>query len=245
MMLFRKEILSGGLLLSVLAGACAPAGAAEAPEAVISKSLKQAFPDLDITRISPSVVPGLYEVMLGAELIYVTPDGRYLFDGDVLDLHSKENISEQKRAGARVGVLAAVPRDEMIEFEPPEPKYSVYVFTDISCGYCRRLHKDVPELNRLGIGVHYLAFPRMGTDSDTFKEMEAVWCAPDRKKALTDAKQGLPVKESTCRNPVRKQFELGVAMGVTGTPGVYTAHGRRLPGYMPPKELLKALQRDQ
>ncbi|MGH8248315.1 MAG: DsbC family protein [Gammaproteobacteria bacterium] len=212
-------------------------------ETAIAGGLKAAFPDLEITRIAESSIPGLYEVMLGPDLVYVTADGRYLLDGDILDLREKLNISEERRATARIRVLAEIPADEMIEFTPAHPDHTVFVFTDISCGFCRRLHRDMPELNRLGIGVRYLAFPRAGLQTPTFRDMESVWCASDRRKALTEAKLGLPVRQASCDNPVKRHFALGQAIGVTGTPGIYTEDGRRLPGYLPPTEMLKVITR--
>lgn len=244
MVLFRK-----GFILSCTLAALALSGGSSAlvladptPEAAIAGSLKTVYPQVQITQISESMIPGLYEVMLGPDLIYVSHDGRYLLDGDILDLQDRLNLSEEKRATARGKVLAEVPSGEWIEFAPADPGHTLYVFTDISCSFCRLLHRDVPELNRLGIAVRYLAFPRMGTDSPTFRDMESVWCAGDRQKALTDAKLGLPIKKASCDNPVRRHFILGQAIGISGTPGVYTEDGRRLPGYMPPGELLHALQ---
>lgn len=240
----RKLLLASAVL--ALAPCARLGGAALAemtPETAIAGGLKSAFPDLEITRITESSIPGLYEVMLGPDLVYVTPDGRYLLDGDILDLRQKLNISEERRAAARVTVLAGIPAAEMIEFAPAHPDHAVFVFTDISCGFCRLLHRDMAELNSLGIAVRYLAFPRTGTRSPISRDMESVWCASDRQKALTDAKLGLPVKKASCDNPIKRHFALGQAIGVTGTPGIYTEDGRRLRGYLPPAEMLKAITR--
>ncbi len=207
----------------------------------ISVALKTVFPDLEIRRIRKSRINGLYEVMLGPEVIYMTEDGRYLLRGDLFDIHQQRNLSEEQRSNSRIDILKKIPTSEMIEFKPKHVKHVVYVFTDIECGYCRRLHKDVPALNRQGVAVRYLAYPRSGPGSITFKHMESVWCATDRNQALTDAKLGKGIKPINCNNPVSSHYTLGQALGVRGTPAIYLENGRELPGYMPPNELVRVL----
>lgn len=214
-------------------------------EEKITRALAGVFPDMEITRIKESRIPGLYEVMLGPEVVYVSGDGSYLLKGDLFDLGQRANLSEKERETARVEILSAIPNGEYIEFAPNKTEHSIYVFTDITCGYCRRLHNDVPELNSKGIAVRYLAFPRNGLGSPAFRDMESVWCAKDRNQAITAAKRGERVKPVKCNNPVAKQFELGQAMGIRGTPAIYLENGRELPGYIPPQELLTIIRGNQ
>ncbi len=210
----------------------------------LGDSLKHDFPDAQITSIEQSPIPGLYRVMLGAEVIYASADGRYIVKGDLYDLKERKNLSEQQRIQVRKKILSQIPENEMIEFAPPKPKHFIYVFTDVTCPYCRKLHQDVPELNKLGIGVRYLAFPRAGIGSPAFKEMEAVWCSADPQKAitLTEAYAGRTVKSSPCKNPVAKEYKLGERMGVHGTPAIFLEDGTELYGYATPAELQKAVQ---
>lgn len=232
-------ILAGVLLLA--------GGTAAAPDAVesqITARLQGLFPDLQVTRVAPAPVQGLYEVLVGTDVLYVTADGRYLFQGDMLDLNQRRNVTEGQREALRVSRLGQVPLGDMIEFAPASPKHVVYVFTDIQCGYCRRLHREMPEINKRGIAVRYLAFPRAGIGSASFKQMESIWCSDDRRKAMTEAKSGNPVNPRTCANPVAGQYTLGETLGVRGTPAIYGSDGRALPGYMPPDELLQALERE-
>lgn len=202
------------------------------------------FPDLKVTRIRESSIPGLYEAMLGTEVYYVTGDGRYLLRGDLYDLKDKKNISEEQRAAARVKVLDRIPSSDYIEFAPAHPKHTIYVFTDVTCPFCRKLHSEVPELNKGGLAVRYLAYPRNGIKSKAYQEMVDIWCAKDRKDALTAAKQGKPVPPQQCANPVKKLFELGQSMGVRGTPTIYTENGDMVGGYKPAAELLKVVNRN-
>ncbi len=211
-------------------------------EDVIRVSINRTFPDIDVTSVKKSQISGLYEVLLGPDLIYASSDGRYIFQGDLIDLKQKRNLSEEKRSDIREALLGNISADDYIEFAPEQRKHTVYVFTDIDCPYCRRLHRDMPELNKRGIAVRYLAFPRAGIGSETYRQMEAVWCSANRKKAMNEAKQGMRVSKKTCDNPVARQFTLGQDIGVRGTPAIYTEHGQSLPGYRPPEKLLEAIE---
>jgi len=225
------------LILFILSGSYSYSQGQGAVEKQISATLHKRFPDLEISTIRAAGIPGWYEVMLGAEVVYVTGDGRYLFQGDLLDLDQHRNLTEEQRTRTRVALLKGIPANDMIVFAPTKTQHSIYVFTDVDCPYCRRLHKDVPKLNAMGIAVKYLAFPRAGIDSQTYHEMEAVWCAKDRNKALTDAKNGMKIQVAKCDDPVKRQFLIGQDMGIRGTPAIYLEDGRQIGGYLTPDEL--------
>jgi len=230
-----KYVLTAALGLLMLAGLPAQAG----PKENITGALHKLFPDMHITRIRQSQIPGLYEVMSGSQLYYVSGDGKYLLKGNLYDLQQKRNLSEVQRAAARDKILNALPASDYIEFAPKHPKHTIYVFTDVTCPFCRKLHSQIGELNKGGLAVRYLAFPRNGIKSHAYKEMVSVWCAADRQSALTEAKLGKKLPTRQCKNPVKKDFNLGQDMGVHGTPTIYTADGKSLGGYKPPDELLK------
>ena len=210
-------------------------------EDVLRKAITDVFPDVEITRIKPSPIPGLYEVMLGTEMIYLSEDGRYILQGDLMDLGEKINLSEREREAARKRVLESIPASETIDFVPDAAQHTVYVFTDITCGYCQLFHRDMAELNGRGVAVRYLAFPRAGIGSEAFTDMESVWCAADPSSAITLAKQGSEVIPAQCDNPVKRQYELGQSLGIRGTPAIYLEGGQEMPGYVPPDTLLEAL----
>jgi thiol:disulfide interchange protein DsbC len=240
-MLKIKEISPNWLALALLLALSGAAPAEAAGEEALRAALKAAVPGMEITRIRESRIPGVLEVMFGTEVLYVSADGRYLIQGDLLDLGERRNLSEETRSGARIEFLDRIPPEETIEFAPPRTEHTIYVFTDVSCGFCRRLHRDMPEINRLGIAVRYLAFPRNGEESQSFHDMESVWCAADRKTAITEAKLGHAIKEASCRNPVEKQYQLGQTLGVRGTPAIFRTDGRLISGYLPPRDLLEAI----
>jgi thiol:disulfide interchange protein DsbC len=240
MNLMRTLLLILGLLASYLLFSAHANDAA--PETAIEQAVKANFPEFSISHIRESRVAGLYEVLLGSEVVYMSADGRYIFQGSMFDLEERVNLSEAVRALTRIEVLKNIPLSEMIEFAPEKPLYTVYVFTDIDCAYCRRLHKDMVQLNKSGIAVRYLAFPRSGVHSETYNNMVSVWCSANRQQALTEAKLEKPIDRNVCDNPVSEHYLLGQDIGVSGTPAIFTEQGEYIGGYLSPEEMLEALQ---
>ena len=233
------------------AGAPAAAAAAPAspkiapgtPAARARAAILQVNPDLRIDSVGDAPLKGFQQVIVGGQVVYVSDDGRYLMQGALYDIAGKRDLSEDAMAGLRRELLKSMPVSDRIVFAPASPKYTVTVFTDVECGYCRKLHGEIAEYNRQGIAVQYVAFPRMGMGSADFRKMEAVWCAPDRKRALTDAKNDRPVPERRCTSPVAMQYTLGQRMGLTGTPMILAEDGTQLGGYVPPAQLRAELDR--
>lgn len=223
----------------VAAAATPPAVSAE-QRAVIAKKLDNL--KVEDVRISP--VNGVFEVTRGSEVSYVSSDARYAIVGDMIDLDSEANLSENRRRAIRQRLIETVPENEMLVFSPKDPKYTITVFTDIDCGYCRKLHSQIAEYNRLGIRVRYLFFPRSGPDTDSWHKAEEVWCAPNRNEALTKAKTGEAIKSKECgaNNIVARDYELGHKLSVEGTPAIFLSTGEMLPGYAPPGQLLQYLK---
>jgi thiol:disulfide interchange protein DsbC len=185
-------------------------------------------------------IPGIWELQRGMEIGYVTADGRYFFSGELHNLKTEVNLTERRRGEIRSRILADVPERDMMVFGPDTPAHAITVFTDVDCGYCRKLHEDLPELNRLGIQVRYLFYPRAGPGSETWKKTENIWCAPDRKEALARAVRGERIHPGKCdASAIARHFELGRKLDVQGTPGIYTPNGRYLPGYLPPAQMLE------
>lgn len=200
-------------------------------------------PSVSIESIADAPLPGFQEVIVSGQVLYVSDDGRYVLQGSLFDAEEKRDLSQAGLSLLRKRLLSEVPEDQRIVFAPANPKYTVSVFTDVECGYCRRLHDDIAEYNKRGIAIEYLAFPRMGPGTDDFRLMESVWCADDRRQALTDAKSGKRVPPATCENPVAAHYALGQRAGLTGTPMIVAEDGTQMPGYMPPDALLSTLQR--
>jgi thiol:disulfide interchange protein DsbC len=234
-----RRILLGVLLAfaGVSAHAAEEAAAKPDPRAMIAKK----FPGLKAQDVRPSPVKGLYEVRMGGESAYVTADGRYVISGDLYDLDSRENLTEQGRAGERRAALAKLDEREMIVFSPATAQHTITIFTDVECGYCRKLHSEISQLTQLGVRVRYMAYPRSGPGSADWHKMEEVWCAKDRKAAITKAKLGEQVSSADCDSPIAKQFELGESLGVRGTPAIFTVNGDYIGGYLPPAEMKKRL----
>lgn len=220
--------------------------AAGTPEARAVAAIAQLSPQAKVDSVGPSPLPGYTQVIVGGQVVYVSEDGRYMVvagqGGAVLDMRENRNLSEEALGAMRVELLAKIPDSERIVFAPARPVHTVTVFTDIECGYCRRMHEQIAEYNAQGIAVEYLAFPRMGPGSPNFEGMVAVWCSADRAKALTRAKAaGKASGRTDCQNTVRMQYDIGQRVGLTGTPMILAENGTQLGGYVPPAQLRKVL----
>ncbi|MEQ6885852.1 DsbC family protein [Salicola sp. Rm-C-2C1-2] len=230
------------LIVMVLLSTAAPA---ESPETRIRQNLEQSIPDMPVDSIRETERDGLYVVQSGGNLLYTTADGRYLFTGQMLRVDDEgiANLTEQARSSQRRAAVAELDNRELIRFGPDkgEVKADLYVFTDTSCGYCRKLHRDMETLNGLGIRINYLAYPRGGPGSKGARQLNAVWCSDDRRSAMTRAKQGEKLSAGSCDAPVRSHFKLGQSFGVSGTPALVTESGRMIRGYQPPQALAQQL----
>ena len=225
------------------AGAAGPKVAAGTPAARARDALRTLDPDMPIERIDDAAIPGFQAAIVGGQVIYVSDDGKYLLQGTAYDIAARKDLGEEAMKALRVELMRDMPLEDRIVFAPKDPKYTVTVFTDVECGYCRKLHSEIAQINQQGIAVQYVAFPRMGLASEDFKKMEAVWCAANPKQALTDAKNDRPVTARQCTNPVAMQFRLGQRMGLTGTPLILAPDGTALGGYLPPEQLREALDK--
>jgi thiol:disulfide interchange protein DsbC len=197
--------------------------------------------------VAYSPIPGLYEITMGGLIAYVSSDGKYLVSGNVYDLDTQSNLTAARRNAARAKALAAVQDDQMIVFSPANPKMTVTVFTDIDCGYCRRFHNQIAELNKAGVRVRYMMFPRTGPGTESWRKAEAVWCSKDRRDALTRAKRGEDLKGKGCPEAasVQAQYSMGDDLGVEGTPAIFTQAGDYIGGFMTPEQLVQTVQESQ
>lgn len=211
-------------------------------EAEIKARLGKLLPEYKIDSIDKTPVSGLYEVVMGPQVIYVSGDGKYMIQGRLIDLANREDLTEPRRAAARIAAVDKIGEDNMVIFAPEKYDHTVTVFTDIDCGYCRKLHREIDSYGDAGIRVRYVFYPRAGIGSDSFKKAVAVWCAEDRRQAMTDAKSGIELESKGCDNPVKEHMELGELLGVSGTPAILLESGDMIPGYVPAKRLLGILE---
>ncbi len=225
----------------------APAAPAVAVAASSSRedAIKQHFLKLGLSPslIEPSPVAGLYQVLTARGLFYFSEKGNFLIQGKVYNIdEDMKNETEAVLAKTRKGVVTKY-ADSMIEFKAKNEKHVINVFTDISCGYCKKLHREMKDYNDLGITVRYLGFPRGGMKSKSYSDMVSVWCADDQQKAMTDAKVHSSIAAKTCTNPVKEHYDLGAGLGVSGTPAILLNDGRMIPGYKPAADLIKILDK--
>jgi len=218
------------------------ANAEEAGLAAVKAKLSQRLPHVSVEGLRPSTnIRGWYELERDSDLLYISPDGKYLLLGDLIDLDTRTNLTEAWRGKNATEKINAVGEENMIVMGPKDAKRTITVFTDVDCPYCAKLHTEVPELTASGVKVRYLMFPRAGIQSETYRRSVAVWCAADRVKAVGIAKAGGKIEMKTCPNPVEQHYRLGLALGVQGTPTIFLDDGRRLGGYLPSARLLAIL----
>lgn len=215
---------------------------ASAPSPAIQEAIRNVNPVAKIDSVRATPVPGLMEVRSEGAVVYVTSDGRHLFAGELYDVRSRKNLTDIARQEVRADILGALDRKSHIRFGAADAKHTILVFTDPSCPYCARLHKDVPELNRLGIAVEYLAYPRAGIQSEPGALLNGAWCAADQRQALDAAFAGTGEPGKGCSQILRRHVEAARLLEVEGTPTIFTLDGRQLGGYLPPAELAKALE---
>lgn len=217
-----------------------PSADRDAVERIAStlEKLAGARPDL----IKPTPVAGVYLVLYGSDVLFVSADAKYLFRGDMRELPSMRSVSDKVLTEMRKPLMQELAALESIDFPAKgEVKHTITVFTDIDCTYCVKLHRGMQRMNELGISVRYVAYPRAGLMSPSYNKWVDVWCADDRRKALTAAKAGELLESRSCDNPVRDHMSLAGRLGVSGTPAILTEGGRLIPGYMPPEQLLVEL----
>lgn len=203
---------------------------------------------VNVLNVEPAPIKGLYQAITDRGIIYTTTDGSKLIHGTIYDLsNGMENLTEAALASPRREMIKKY-QDKMIVFKAKHEKHVVTVFTDITCGYCRKLHNEMAEYNDLGITVRYLAFPRQGVPSDNASNMRSIWCAKDPRKAMNDAQNGKSIasaNSSVCDPDINGQYQLGSTLGVNGTPAIVLENGSLIPGYQPPQNLLKLLDSKQ
>lgn len=231
-------------LLTVLL--CVVAGSAVAADSVSHQAVRDAVhklvPAASIESITKAPISDFYEVVASGQVVYVSADGKYLMQGKLFDLNQRKDLTATRMNAVRKAALAKVPAANKLVFAPEDPQYRVTVFTDIDCGYCRKLHAHMAAFNKKGIAFDYLFFPRTGLNTPSYEKAVSVWCSSNRKKAFTLAKLGDDPESARCNNPVASEFDLGQRLGVNGTPTIIASDGSVLGGYLTPAQLLQRLK---
>ena len=241
------------VVLTGLMTACgADTGSAEAGNNAVNgdqakAAFEEAFEGMKVTEVRAAPMAGMVELDVnGRERVYMTEDGRHILIGKLLEIKDGEvvNPAEERFEKVRKAGIKELDPADMITYAADDETAEVYVFTDISCGFCRKLHRHIDEYNAAGVTVHYLAFPRGGATTEAAAAMRHIWCAEDRAQALTDAKlnnEVIQAELSDCAKPVDEQYQLGNTFGVRGTPAIYSTEGEQLGGYVTPEQLLQRL----
>ncbi|MBT8138473.1 MAG: DsbC family protein [Gammaproteobacteria bacterium] len=242
---FQAATALFALLISLLGSHAALAEKSNAAVNAMLERLQGVRPDFKFNEITKTDADGIYRVTIDrGPTIYLTEDGEHFFVGDFYSVGEKDLVDEGEMylSGDRASSLSKLASEDMIIFAPKTPKAHIYVFTDVDCYYCQKLHREVGQLNDLGVEVRYLAYPRAGVNSPVHKKLASAWCAKDPQTALTKLKAGEEIPENDCKdNPIAEQFHLGNRLGVSGTPAIFSESGKQLGGYVPAAGIAKRL----
>jgi len=234
------------LLFAVISGMFNCSYAAN--EATLSPSSMEKLHNigLNIEHVENSPVSGVFTVVSKEGISYATENGDYIFTGNLFKVNGQdvENVTE---SALLKGVQNFANNTQTIDYKSPNEKYVIAIFTDITCGFCQKLHHDIAEYLRAGISIKYLAYPRMGLNSVVSKNMASIWCSSEPKKAFDEAMKdnvlpnNKPSKE--CRELIAAQFDMGSTMQLKGTPTSITLKGKPFvfTGYVTPESMAKQL----
>lgn len=239
----QKNIWAGVLASTVLLSV-APVTQAADDYAAIKHRLQTIIPtNANNAVITKSAVQGVYQVQLGMTVVYMSKDGRFLINGSLVDLDTQTNLTRKAQANARKIALTGIPEETMIVYPGKEGKkqHTITVFSDIDCPYCKKLHEEIPKLNKAGVTVRYIAYPRAGVNSPSYNKAVSVWCADDKNKAMDEAMSGKTPVSKTCKNPVKDHMMQAEVFEVSGTPNIILDSGDMLPGYVPANKLIQML----
>ncbi|MGB0495830.1 MAG: thioredoxin fold domain-containing protein, partial [Kangiellaceae bacterium] len=212
---------------------------------------EKTLPGIGITDVELSPMDNVYQVFYNGQILYVSTDGKFIMSGNLLEIRNGQPVNHtelsmtKKAAEAapeRAATLSSLNDSDMVVFKAEKEKMALTVFTDVDCAYCRKLHKEVPQLNAAGITVKYLAFPRAGLGSSAHKKLVSIWCSKDRQSAMNDAKLKRKFSDATCTNPLDSQYKLTREFGLSGTPALILPDGELISGYVPHADLIKHLE---
>jgi thiol:disulfide interchange protein DsbC len=207
----------------------------------LKQALARTMPNVKANKVSATPIDGLYEVIVGSQVVYMSDDARYMIEGDLFDLKTKQNVSEEAKSTIRLAAISKLGEENMLVYKPENVKDTITVITDIDCPYCRRLHSEIPDYLKNDVEVRYIFMPLKG--SADMKKTVSVWCADDRQQALDTAKAGGEIEEKTCDNPIRAHLKLARELGIRGTPAIVLEDGQLLPGYVPVDKLVAEIRK--
>lgn len=242
--MFKQFLATLAILMMLISTSAVHAGIKEDSKKIKAMLSKQ-MPDLKVTEVNKTPLKGIYEVVMPPQIFYVSADAKYVVSGNLINATTGENLTLPQRDKVRAQAVDMLGEKSMIVFAPKKVKHTVTVFTDIDCTYCRKLHSEIAEYNKLGIKVRYAAYPRAGIGSASFKKAVSVWCADDRKKAMTKAKAGQSVPSKDCKSPVISHYKMGEQLGISGTPALVLESGQIVPGYVPAQRLFDGLEQQK
>jgi thiol:disulfide interchange protein DsbC len=197
----------------------------------IRETVSNAYPDVAIDEIK-KIDDNFHEIIINKQIYYATNDGKYLIVGNVINLNTKESITENTKMNQRLSIIDSIDMKNFMIFKPKKTDHILTIFTDTSCPYCQKLHNEIPDLLENNIEIRYVLFSRNGNDVDAYQQLVSAWCSADKVDALEDLFAGDILDDiSNCENPIARNFDYAGSLSVEGTPTIFLEDGRIIPGY--------------
>jgi thiol:disulfide interchange protein DsbC len=204
----------------------------------IRKTVSNAYPDVAIDEIK-KIDDNFHEIIINKQIYYATNDGKYLIVGNVINLNTKESITENTKMNQRLSIIDSIDMKNFMIFKPKKTDHILTIFTDTSCPYCQKLHNEIPDLLENNIEIRYVLFSRNGNDVDAYQQLVSAWCSADKVDALEDLFAGDILDDiSNCENPIARNFDYAGSLSVEGTPTIFLEDGRIIPGYQSYENIL-------
>ena len=218
---------------------CLLATAAAADDAAIRKALEPKLNGVKIEGISPSPVPGLWEVRFrgpeGMNVVYSDAAGNYVLQGKLYDMRNQRNVTEERLRKLNAIAFDSLPLDLAVKVQRGNGKRVLAMFSDPYCPACKQFEQTLQKLD--DVTIYVFMYPVIRPENAD--QSKAVWCSPDRAQAWLDlALRGRkPAASASCDNPVEKVLNLGRTLAVNSTPTLYFVNGERMSGGLPPDDL--------
>jgi len=222
----NKLVSNGLVILGVLLSISVANGQTE--QQLKTDLQKKLGANAKVRSVSPAPVSGLYEVLVGNDVFYTDSSGKYLIQGEIIELATGKNITEQRQADLNRIKWADLLPANAIKTVRGNGSRQLAVFSDPNCGYCKRLEKSLQQLDNVTVYTYLL--PILGPDS--LQKSKQIWCSADPYKTYMDwmISGSTPSGKSDCATPLDKNMAFAKSYGVTGTPTLFFADGSRFPG---------------
>ncbi|MBJ9957371.1 DsbC family protein [Acinetobacter courvalinii] len=196
----------------------------------LEQNFKKNYPEIAVKSVSPSPLPGIYEVYAAGKMIYTDETAKYLFFGNLLDVQNKKNLTEERLAELSKIDVKQLPLDQAIKYVKGKGERTLYVFSDPDCPYCQKLEQHMTSVDN--VTVYLFLFPLKKLHPQAEAVANKIWCSKNQYEAWEDymLHRKTPKSVTQCETPIQKNLALGQKLQIDGTPTLFLQNGMRLSG---------------